>query len=149
MRRAILRRQRYPVECDLRQGIRHAGDLHHIRKPGGAAYTGIQIDDFYTAAIRAHIDVIPVQGQILLWQARRQAVRGWGFLQGSLDQLARRFHHLRGVVHLRAMLFPDPKGAFGWKAHTGIGNHIQGGGVQALHVLIAEDFELQARAADG
>jgi len=63
VRRAILGRNRHPVESDIFEVIRHTGDLAHVLETRAAALAAVQVDHFHAAAVRAQVDVVAVRGK--------------------------------------------------------------------------------------
>ena len=116
--RCILGGDRHPVEGDLLGCIGDTGDVAHIVQAGGPLLAGVDINHLHAAAIRAKIDMVAVQRQILLWIAGGQRVGRRALRQRLFDHVAFDAHDLLLTIHGRAVGFPDLQRTLGRKAHA-------------------------------
>jgi hypothetical protein len=146
LRRRVLRRHSDPVERDLRQGVRDAGDVPDVGERRPAPLAGPGVEHLDRAAVGAEMDVLPVERQVAGGVARGERVRGRGRAQCGLDDVARDADDGRRAVHGRAVRLPEVQRERRGEAHAGGLDDRQGGLVDAPDVRGRQ--YLEARAGD-
>ena len=153
-RRPVLGGDRDPVEGDLVESVRQAGDLGHVGQARRPALARVEVGNLDPAAVRGGVDVLAVERQVQGRVAGRQGIDGRGRLHGSLDDRLRRLDHEGLAVHLRAGVRPEAQGALRREADPDVLDHVERRlvdpgdrvGVQHLHAEAAGADRVHGRA---